>query len=206
MHALTDLMQHWVADYGYLAIFILMLAESACIPVPSEVTMLVGGWYSANGTLDFWLVGGAGVLGNLAGSLIAYWVGRSLGREVLDRYGKLILVRKHDIDRAEVWWARHGHAATFFSRLLPVVRTFISLPAGIARMPLGKFVLYTFLGVVPWTFALALIGKVVQDNYGAVASYFNLPTFLILGALIVLALLWYAKRRRDKGTEAPSRS
>jgi membrane protein DedA with SNARE-associated domain len=191
-------MERWVTDYGYIAIFLLMLVESACIPFPSEVTMLVGGWYAADGNLDFFWVGAAGVAGNLVGSLIAYALGRWKGRELLDRYGKYVLIRSHDIDRAEIWWERRGEAATFFSRLLPVIRTFISVPAGIARMPLGKFTIYTFLGVIPWTFALTYLGVVVGDNWEQVLEYFNVPTLIIIAALLAAATLWYLQRRRQK--------
>jgi membrane protein DedA with SNARE-associated domain len=202
MDALIETMQRWVVDYGYTAIFLLMLAESACIPFPSEVTMLVAGWYSATGDIDFFWAGAWGVMGNLVGSLIAYAVGYKTGRNLLDRYGKYVLIRSHDIDRAEVWWARYGEAATFISRLLPVIRTFISLPAGIARMPLGKFTIYTFLGVIPWTYALTYIGVVVEDNWERVLDYFDIPT-LVIGALIVAgAVFWYVrKRRRRRETE-----
>jgi membrane protein DedA with SNARE-associated domain len=201
VEALIDLMKTWVTDYGYLAIFLLMLAESACIPFPSEVTMLVGGWYSAEGTLNFFWVGAAGVVGNLVGSWLAYAVGRKTGRELLDRYGKYVLIRSHDIDRAEVWWEKYGEAATFFSRLLPVIRTFISLPAGIARMPLGKFSLYTFLGVIPWTYALTYVGVVVEDNWQQVVDYFNVPT-LIIGTVLVAAVgVWYLRRRKERASK-----
>lgn len=198
METLVNLMEHWVTQYGYAAIFLLMLAESACIPFPSEVTMLVGGWYSANGTLEFFWVGVAGVIGNLVGSWIAYGAGRYFGRDLLDRYGKYILIRSHDIDRAEQWWERHGDAATFFSRLLPVLRTFISLPAGMAKMPFGKFTLYTFLGVIPWTFALTWIGVIVEDNWHTILNYFDIPTLIIAGVLVIVAVGWYLKRRRER--------
>ena len=189
-------MEEWVIHYGYLAVFLLMLAESACIPFPSEVTMLVGGWYAADGTLNFWWVGTAGVMGNLVGSWIAYGVGRTLGREVLDKYGKYVLIRSHDIDKAEAWWERYGDAATFFSRLLPVIRTFISLPAGIAKMPFWKFTIYTFLGCIPWTFALTWLGVIVEDNWEVVLGYFDWPT-IIIGALVLgVGLGWYVQRRR----------
>jgi membrane protein DedA with SNARE-associated domain len=197
---IISLMEDWVVDYGYLAIFLLMLAESACIPFPSEVTMLVGGWYAATGELNFFWVGACGVLGNLVGSWAAYWVGRTTGRGLLDRYGKYILIRSHDIDRAEVWWEKYGEAATFFSRLLPVIRTFISLPAGIARMAIGKFSVYTFLGVIPWTFALAWLGVVVEDNWEAVLDYFDVPTLIILALLVIGAGVWYLRRRRQRET------
>jgi membrane protein DedA with SNARE-associated domain len=199
--ALVELMESWVTDYGYVAIFLLMLAESACIPFPSEVTMLVGGWYAAEGQLDFFWVGTWGVVGNLIGSWIAYSIGRRTGRELLDRYGKYVLIRGHDIDRAEVWWDKHGEAATFFSRLLPVIRTFISLPAGIAKMPLGKFTLYTFLGVVPWTFALTWVGVIVQDNWQEVAEAFDWPVAIIVTLLVGGAVYWYVRRRRLRRTD-----
>jgi membrane protein DedA with SNARE-associated domain len=191
-------MEEWVTQYGYIAIFLLMLAESACIPFPSEVTMLVGGWYAADGRLDFFLVGTAGVLGNLVGSWVAYAVGRTTGRGLLDRYGKYVFIRRHDIDRAEEWWERYGEAATFVSRLLPVIRTFISLPAGIARMPFWKFTIYTFLGVIPWTFALTWLGVVVEDNWERVLNYFDVPTLIIGGLLIVGVVVWYLRRRQAR--------
>ncbi|MGH2755158.1 MAG: DedA family protein [Actinomycetota bacterium] len=198
MEALIETMERWVTDYGYWAIFLLMLAESALIPFPSEVTMLVGGWYAADGRLEFFWVGMAGVLGNVVGSWIAYGVGWKTGRTILDRYGKYVLIRTHDIDRAEVWWEKHGDAATFFSRLLPVIRTFISLPAGIARMPFGKFTLYTFLGVVPWTFGLTWLGVAVEDNWERVLNYFDIPTLVIGVTLVAIAGIWYIRRRRQR--------
>lgn len=193
-------MERWVLDYGYAAIFVLMLVESACIPVPSEVTMLVGGWYASDGRLDLFWVGVAGVLGNLVGSWIAYAVGRTGGRTLLERYGRYVFIRAHEIERAEAWWARHGEAATFFSRLLPVIRTFISLPAGIARMPLMKFSVYTFLGVIPWTYALAFLGVVVEDNWEQAADYFTIPALLIGLAVAGIAATWYIRRRRRART------
>jgi membrane protein DedA with SNARE-associated domain len=201
---IINLMEDWVVEYGYLAIFLLMLAESACIPFPSEVTMLVGGWYAASGDLNFFWVGTWGVLGNLVGSLVAYGVGRTTGRGLLDRFGKYIMIRSHDIDRAEVWWEKYGEAATFFSRLLPVIRTFISLPAGIARMPLGKFAVYTFLGVIPWTFALTWLGVVVEENWEDVLNYFDVPTLIIAALLVVGAGFWYLRRRRQRKAAASS--
>lgn len=193
-----ELMEHWVQDYGYAAIFVLMLLESALIPFPSEVTMLAGGFYAAEGSLDLFWVGFAGVMGNMVGSWIAYAIGRKTGRAVLDRYGRYVLIRSHDVDKAEVWWDKYGEAATFFSRLLPVIRTFISLPAGIAKMPLGKFSIYTFLGVVPWTYGLAYLGLVLGENWERVLDYFDLPTLLIAGALVIAVGLWYLRRRKQQ--------
>jgi membrane protein DedA with SNARE-associated domain len=198
LEAVLNLMEQWVIDYGYLAIFLLMLAESALIPFPSEVTMMAGGWYAADGHLDFFWVGVAGVLGNLVGSWLAYAIGRTTGRTLLDRFGKYVMIRSHDIDRAEIWWGKHGDAATFFSRLLPVIRTFISLPAGIAQMPFGKFTLYTFLGVIPWTFGLTWLGVVVGDNWEEVVHYFDLPTLIIAFVLLAVVATWFIRRRRRR--------
>ena len=201
METLIQTMEHWVTTYGYAAIFLLMLAESACIPFPSEVTMLVGGWYAADGRLSFFWVVVAGVIGNLVGSWVAYAVGVTLGREVLDKYGKYVLIRSHDIDRAEIWWEKRGEAATFFSRMLPVISTFISLPAGMARMPFGKFTVYTFLGVIPWTVLLTYLGVVVEDNWEQVLNYFDVPTLIIGSALVVGAAYWYLRRRKQRKAE-----
>lgn len=196
-------MEEWVTSYGYAAVFLLMLAESACIPFPSEVTMLVGGWYAERGILNFWWVGAAGVFGNLVGSWVAYAIGYKTGRDLLDKYGKYILIRSHDIDKAEVWWEKHGEAATFFSRLLPVIRTFISLPAGMARMPFGKFTLFTFLGVIPWTYALTYLGFAVGDNWERVLPYFDIPTLIIGGTLVLVAGVWFLRRRKARHAAAP---
>jgi LPXTG-motif cell wall-anchored protein len=202
MDSIVNFMEHVVTTYGYLAIFLLMVAESACIPFPSEVTMLVGGWYVADGKLEFVWVALLGILGNLVGSWIAYFIGRKTGRTLLDKYGRFILIRTHDIDRAEVWWEKHGEAAVFFSRLLPVLRTFISLPAGIAKMPIKKFTLYTFLGVIPWTVGLTWLGVVVGDNWEKVFAYFDLPTLIIGAALLLLGGLWVYRKRKSGASES----
>jgi membrane protein DedA with SNARE-associated domain len=201
LEAFLKVAEHWVTDYGYLAIFILMLVESACIPFPSEVTMLIGGWYAASGRLEFFWVVVAGVLGNLVGSWVAYAIGRKTGRSLLDRYGKYVLIRSHDIDRAEEWWNRHGDAATFVSRMLPVIRTFISLPAGMARMPFAKFSIYTLLGVIPWTLGLTYLGWVVESNWERVYSYFDVPALIIGSALVVTAAVFYLRRRKQRMAE-----
>ena len=172
---MTQFIVETILQYGLLAVFVLMVLESACIPIPSEVTMLFGGAL-ANSTfvassfvgggehLNFVLVGLVGTLGNLVGSWIAYGVGRSIGRGPIERYGRYVLIRPHDLDRAEAWWARRGTAAVFFSRMLPMMRTFISLPAGIEEMPLGRFTLYTVAGCVPWVFALTGVGYALGNR------------------------------------------
>ena len=200
-----------VEDYGYLAVFVLMVLESACIPIPSEVTMLFGG-AAANATfaatlpgdpdhLNFLLIGLLGTLGNLVGSWIAYGVGRAGGRPLVERWGRYVFLREHELDRAEAWFAEHGQAAVFVSRLLPVVRTFISLPAGVAQMPLGTFSVYTVAGCVPWTFALAGVGYALGSRWDTVEKYFR-PVSIAVAILLAAVLAWWLIRRaRAKRSE-----
>ena len=198
MGGLSATIQDWVAHYGYAAVFVLMLLDAACIPFPSEVTMLVGGWYASQGKLDVFLVGTLGMLGSLAGSWLAYWVGATAGRGFIERYGRYVLIRPHEMDRVQGWWDEHGEAAVFFGRLLPVVRTFISLPAGIARMPFWRFTAFTLLGVAIWSYAFAFLGYLLGNNWARVTTWFKLPTLIIIAVLIGGAVWWYLRRRRER--------
>ena len=207
-------MQHFIATYGYLAIFLLMLLESACVPVPSELIMTFGGALAAGavpGThLNLIGVILAGTAGNVAGSYIAWAVGRYGGQPLLrrlsqGRLGRRVL-REDDLDRAIAWFDRHGNKAVLFGRLIPVVRTFISLPAGIAGMPALRFGVYTTLGCLPWTTALAVAGYAVGTNWESIVNAFHGPTYIIAGIVlvaIVVAVWWYLRRRpaeeRPKG-------
>jgi membrane protein DedA with SNARE-associated domain len=195
--------QQFISNYGYLAIFILMLAESACIPVPSELTMLFAGALSAGAVagahLNLVLAITAGVAGNVAGSYLAWGIGIYGGRAAWHRWGRYILLRDDDIDRAERWFGRHGTKAVFFGRLLPVVRTFISLPAGLARMPAGRFGIYTVLGCIPWTAALACTGYLVGRNWGNVVGALHGPSYALAalcGLLVIFAIVILLRRRR----------
>lgn len=194
-------LEHFMVDvigtYGYLAIFVLMTLESALIPIPSEVTMVFGGFLVARGELDFVLVGLMGAVANLVGSWIAYYVGVVGGRPLVERFGKYVFLRPHELDRAEAWWAERGDMAVFVGRLLPVVRTFISLPAGIARMPLGKFTFYTFLGCLPWSFALTWAGFLLGENWELFLEH-SQPVVIGVGVVTVGLLVWWWLRRRAK--------
>jgi membrane protein DedA with SNARE-associated domain len=196
----TDFITNEILRYGYLAIFVLMVLESACIPIPSEVTMLFGGALASTAFVGegqelslFW-VAMAGTAGNVVGSWLAYGAGALGGRPLVDRFGRYFLIRPHEVDRAHVWFERHGDAAVFFSRLLPVVRTFISVPAGVARMNFAKFTLYTVLGCLPWTFALAWVGYLLGENWIAAEKVLRPLAWLI--ALVILAGgAWWVSRR-----------
>jgi len=174
-------------------VVVLMAIESACIPLPSEVVMPLSGWMLIKergfGVLYNLIAGFYGAAGCTIGSLIAYWVGARGGRPLLERYGKYVLITRHDLDRADRWFERYGEWTIFFSRLLPVVRTFISFPAGVARMHLGKFVIYTFVGSFPWCLGLAFGGYQLGEHWEqirAIMRPFDVP--IIIAFLILVAL------------------
>jgi len=190
---------------GYAGVVVAMALESACIPIPSELILPLAGWAVARelhepltGAMwSFWPAVVAGVVGNTLGSLIAYAVGSVGGRPLLERYGRYVLISTHDLDLAERWFARWGDATVFFTRMLPVVRTFISLPAGIARMPLGRFLLFSILGAVPWTIALVFAGRTLGDNWLAVREALSGLDYLIAAIVVALVgvFLWRHLRR-----------
>jgi membrane protein DedA with SNARE-associated domain len=198
--------QHLISQYGYLAVFVLMLAESACIPVPSEVIMMFGGALAAGAVAGAHpsLVGvfAAGVLGNVAGSYISWAVGKYAGQTAIRRWGRRVGIREHEIDKATAWFERHGPVAVLVGRVIPVIRTFISLPAGFAEMPSGIFGLYTTLGAIPWTAALAIAGYSLGANWEHVANDFHGPTYAIAGILVVGLVVVIVRRRRAKGAAA----
>lgn len=190
---------------GYAGVVVAMALESACIPIPSELILPLAGWSVARGLHEpltgaawsFWPAVTAGVLGNTLGSLLAYAVGRVGGRPLLERYGRYVLVSSHDLDLADRWFARWGDATVFFTRMLPVVRTFISLPAGIARMPLWRFLLFSILGAVPWTIALVFAGQALGDNWLAVREALTGLDYLVAAVVVLLVglFLWRHLRR-----------
>ena len=154
-----------ISSTGYLGVVLLMAIESACIPLPSEIIMPFAGYLVFKGTLTLLLVATAGALGCNLGSVIAYELGYYGGRPLVERYGSYILLSRHDMDMADRFFARFGSAAVFIGRLLPVIRTFIALPAGIARMPRLRFHIYTFVGSWPWCFALTWVGMKLGEKW-----------------------------------------
>jgi membrane protein DedA with SNARE-associated domain len=179
-----------ISSLGFFGIFLAMTIESACIPLPSEIIMPFSGYLVSQLRFGLWQVALAGALGNVAGSVIAYAVGRYGGREIVLKYGKYFLISHHDVKIADRWFARYGQAVVFFTRLLPAIRTFISLPAGIARMPFKKFVLFTFFGSYLWCYGLAWIGMKLGENWESVGGYFHKFDFAIGLSLLALASLW----------------
>lgn len=178
---------------GYWGIVLLMAVESACIPLPSEIIMPFSGYLVLSGRFDLWMTGLMGALGCVLGSALAYGAGIYGGRPWLEKYGRYVLLSNHDIELADRWFSRYGEAAIFFSRLLPVIRTFISLPAGVARMPFWRFILYTFLGSFPWCLGLAYLGLELGNNWPSLRHYFH-RFDLVIGILGVTAVIWYIRR------------
>lgn len=199
----VSLILDWISNYGYLGIILLMALESATLPVPSEIVMPFAGYlvYS-EGHLSLIGVILAGSFGCTIGSIAAYAFGFYAGRPLILRYGKYILLRERHLVSAEKWFAKYGDKATFIARLLPIIRTVISLPAGIAKMDFKKFVLYSFVGSVPWTAMLAVIGYWLGANWREVSGVFReLDVVVILGAIALI--VWYALRvRRQRNQKA----
>ena len=182
-----------VGAIGYSGIFLMMFAESCGILMPSEVIMPFSGFLVASGQMNFWLVAIIGALGNLGGSLLAYWIGYRGGRPLIEKYGKYILISKHDLNLADRWFSKHGEVTVLFGRFLPVVRTFISFPAGIAKMDLKKFSLFTLLGALPWSILFTYLGVKLGGNWELIRT--KLHNFdLAIAVLIVVFVGLYIYR------------
>lgn len=206
---ITNLIKNWYLNFGFAGIVLAMAIESCCIPLPSEIVMPLAGVYivGAATTSNPWLalvgVAVAGAVGCLIGSIVAYGIGRAGGRPLLLKYGRFVLISQADSDRADRWFARFGPSVAFFSRLLPVVRTYISLPAGIYRMNFLKFCIYTVLGSLPWCFVLAFAGYKLKDQYEKLGTYFHGADIVIGVVLVVLIALYvYRHIKHDRAARA----
>ena len=188
---------------GLPGVFLLMLLESACIPIPSEATMLFTGFNVSKGHYTLLEAVAVGSAGNLVGSWVAYAVGYYGRVDVLEKYGPKVGIRMHHLEAADRWFQRHGDATVFFTRLLPVVRTFISLPAGVARMPFWRFTAFTIAGCVPWVLMLTFIGKQAGDHWDQWKNSLHYVDYAVVAAIVVgvAYLVLRRRRRREPGTE-----
>lgn len=185
-----------ISALGYGGVILLMGIESACIPLPSEIIMPFAGYLVSLGRLNLWGVGAAGAVGCVLGSLVAYWVGMYGGRPLIEKYGRYVLISRHDLDLADRWFGRYGEVIVFTSRLLPVIRTFIAFPAGVARMNLTRFIMYTFAGSLPWCLGLAYIGQKLGEQWNkdeTLKTLFHRFDFVI-GVIGLVAVIWWVKR------------
>ena len=188
-----------ISTTGYFGITALMALESACIPIPSEIIMPFSGYLVFMGRFLFWPVVIWGAIGNLLGSIACYWVGYYGGRPLIKKYGKYILISSHDLERADQWFQKYGQSTVFFSRLLPIVRTFISLPAGISRMNFTKFCFYTLVGSLPWSFALTYAGVIMGENWSTIKVYFE-KFDLVIGGLVIFGIIYWIWRHLSQRT------
>lgn len=185
-----------ISALGYAGVVLLMAIESACIPLPSEIIMPFSGYLVYTGRFNLWGVGVAGAVGCVLGSIVAYYIGMYGGRPLIEKYGRYILVSRHDLDLADRWFKKYGEIIVFASRLLPVVRTFIAFPAGVARMNMSRFIIYTFLGSLPWCLGLAYVGQLLGEQWDkndTLKTWFHRFDFII-GILIVAGAVWWVWR------------
>ena len=197
-----------ISTLGYSGIVLLMAIESACIPLPSEIIMPFSGYLVSTGEMNLWAVGTAGAIGCVLGSLVAYWVGMYGGRPVIEKYGRYVLLSHHDLDIADRWFAKYGEIIVFVSRLLPAIRTFIAFPAGVARMNLTRFVLYTFAGSLPWCIGLAYVGQKLGEEWDRdprLKMWFHRFDFVI-GIVGVIAVAWWVWRHVKHSRTEPNRA
>jgi membrane protein DedA with SNARE-associated domain len=197
VHQLLEMIAGWVmsveSTLGYAGVALLMGIESACIPLPSEVIMPFAGSLVAAGRFNLWGVGLAGAIGCVLGSIPAYYVGALGGRPLIERYGRYVLLSKHDLDLADRLFNKRGDVMIFIARLLPVIRTFIAFPAGVVRMNMAKFIIYTFVGSLPWCLGLAYVGQKLGENWDSLKPWFHRFDFVI-GAILVAGAVWWVRR------------
>ena len=204
MQVLGQFLTTFISTYGYAAVFVFMTAESCLIPIPSEVTMTFAGFLSGLGILNIWVAILIGAIGNVIGSVLAYWLGLKMGetwiRKAIRKWGKWLLIHESEFDKSLGWFHKYGQGITFGSRLLPIVRTFISLPAGIAKMDLKLFILLTFIGSFIWSGILAFIGLKLGQNWGAIEPYFRKFQYVIIAGILALVVvyIWKHLKKEEK--------
>ena len=198
MEQFSQLVLDFISSWGYFAVAILMAAENACIPIPSELILGFAGFLVYLGTMSFGGALAAGMIGGILGSLFAYAVGHRGGRSFVDKYGHYFLIKKSHVDVAQDWFDRYGLKAVFFSRMLPVVRTFISLPAGFAHVDLKKFVVYTIAGSLPWTALILYLGLFFGENWKKLLDYGHEASIAFVVICLIAGVVLYVRHRRRK--------
>lgn len=197
LNQIADFIISLISNLGYGGIFVLMAMESAFLPIPSEVVLPFAGFLVAKGVFSFWPVVLISTLGCIAGSAASYYIGIKGGRPLLEKYGKYILIANSEIKFSERLFQKHGNKITLVARLLPVLRTVISLPAGIARMPFKQFIIYSGVGSLPWCAALTYVGVVLGENWNSLAGYFhNIDIIIVIGIVLLVSFIILNKIRK----------
>jgi membrane protein DedA with SNARE-associated domain len=201
----------WIAGVisamGYPGVVLLMAIESCCIPLPSEMIMPFAGWLVATGRFSLWGIALAGAVGCVVGSIPAYYAGQYGGRMLIRKYGRYVLMNEEHLDWAEKFFQRRGDITVLIARLLPVVRTFIAFPAGVARMPMGKFIIYTFVGSFPWCLGLGWVGMKVGEHRELLTPWFHRADAVIIAIIVIgiVFFVWKQTRSRRNAMRAPGR-
>jgi membrane protein DedA with SNARE-associated domain len=197
LHDIVNFIVDTVGDLGYIGIFVMMFLESSFFPFPSEVVMVPAGYLAAKGEMNIFIAIFAGIAGSLAGAVFNYFLALKYGRTFLAKYGKYVLVKEETLQKMENFFAKHGHISTFSGRLIPAVRQYISLPAGLAKMNLWKFSLYTSLGAGIWVIILTLLGYFIGHNQELISEYLKIIIVTIL-ALLAIGILFYIRIKTKK--------
>lgn len=203
---LVQFITHVIDAGGYAGLVALMGIESACIPLPSEIIMPFAGYVAYRGHMNLILAATAGAIGCNVGSVIAYWIGAKGGRPLVERYGRWVLMSHHDLERMTHFFNRYGSITVLLARLLPVVRTFIAFPAGIARMPQLRFHIYTFVGSWPWCFALAYAGMKLGERWHTDPSFHDWfhRFHLLVEVALAAGIVWFVRSHINRGKNAPA--
>ncbi|MBQ5418832.1 MAG: DedA family protein [Selenomonas sp.] len=202
MEQFSTLFLEFIASWGYVAVAILMAAENACIPIPSELILGFAGYLIFADQMTFTGALVAGMVGGMAGSIFAYVVGHRGGRSFVDKYGHYFFVKKSHVDIAQNWFDKYGLKAVFFSRMLPVVRTFISLPAGFAHVDMKKFLTLTFLGSLPWTALILAAGMMLGKSWEIMLKIGHQASLIFVGVCAVIIVVMYLRYRKRKQAQA----
>ena len=196
METISQSFLNFIDQFGYMAVVILMAMENACIPIPSELILGFAGYLIFDERMTFSGAIIAGMIGGMLGSIFAYWIGHAKGRDFVDKYGKYFFIKKSHVDLAQDWFDKYGIKAVFFSRMLPVIRTFISLPAGFARVNLPAFLFYTFAGSLPWTALILYAGILLGENWKYLLEIGHEASIAFVIICAIILIVWYLRRRR----------
>ena len=196
MHELAQQLVDLIFDWGYLGIFIMMAIESSFIPFPSEIVLVPAGYLAAKGEMSIWAIMAAGLAGSIVGAYINYFLAYTLGRKFLIKFGKYFFIKEETLLKMEAYFEKHGHISTFTGRLIPGVRQLISIPAGLAKMNLAEFTIFTFLGAGIWALILVLLGYFIGENQELIKEYLKEITAFVFIAVVFIGLLYYRYQKR----------